>query len=60
MFIKEQNNIINTKKISAKELAKLIAYVSQRYNIAFEFSVIDVILMGLYARSGFFGYAKIS
>lgn len=58
VFIKEQNNIINTKKISAKELAKLIAYVPQRYNIAFEFSVIDVILMGLYARSGFFGYAK--
>lgn len=58
VFIKEQNNIINTKKISAKELAKLIAYVPQRYNIAFEFSVIDVILMGLYARSGFLDTLK--
>ncbi|WP_181646871.1 ABC transporter ATP-binding protein [Helicobacter sp. 16-1353] len=58
VLIKQQDKIINTKKISAKELAKLIAYVPQRYNIAFEFSVLDVVLMGLYARSGFFGYAK--
>lgn len=58
IFIKNENQAINVKSMNAKELARLIAYVPQRCNIAFEFSVLDVVLMGLYPRSGFFGYAS--
>lgn len=45
-------NGINTKKISTKNLAKLISYVPQSSNISFDFIVLDIVLMGSYAKYG--------
>ena len=48
----------NTKKISTKNLSKIISYVPQSSNISFDFIVLDIVLMGAYAKSGLFGYSK--
>ncbi len=52
------NKATNITQLSSKELSNIISYVPQNHNIAFEFNALDVILMGTYAQSGFFGYAK--
>ena len=49
---------IDTAKISTKNLAKLISYVPQNNKTSFDFIVLDIVLMGSYAKSGLFGYSK--
>jgi iron complex transport system ATP-binding protein len=42
------------KKYSPKELAKLISYVPQTHQIPFDYTVLDVVLMGRLAHIGLF------
>lgn len=41
---------IDTAKISTKNLAKLISYVPQNSKTSFDFIVLDIVLMGSYAK----------
>jgi iron complex transport system ATP-binding protein len=51
-------NNINTKNLSPQKLAKQIAYIPQSHHPIFNYSVIDVVLMGTTSQSGFLSIPK--
>lgn len=51
-------NGMNIRNISAKLLAENIAYIPQSHIPTFNYSALDVVLMGATSQSGFFGVPK--